>query len=218
MKSHINVSLSQVMQKWKKQELSNLPHTYCDAYHAREIFDRLYVTSSAHLFNGNDIYWCANKKCATFIISSNVEATEIYTGVFYQNFIRNFYRSIGYPIRIPSKIYEDNQAKVLRILADRTNLQPRPLVVLITALHNIYLEKTFGMADTRSKIQLADLNSKPHGGKILRDIADRAIGVRFYSTPGLKHYKPLRLDRFCGSTHINVNHRNNDEAKVTWIW
>ena len=64
-------------------------------------------------------------------------------------------------------------------------------------------------------MQLSDLNSKPHGGKILRDIADRAIGVRFYSTPGLEHYKPLRLDRFCGSTHINVNHRNNDEAKVT---
>ena len=35
------------------------------------------------------------------------------------------------------------------------------------------------MIDTRSNMQLYDLNSKPHGGKSLRDLIDPAIGVHF---------------------------------------
>ena len=37
----------------------------------------------------------------------------------------------------------------------------------------------FYMVDTRSNIQISDLNDKPDGGKIIIDIIERAIGVRF---------------------------------------
>ena len=33
-------------------------------------------------------------------------------------------------------------------------------------------------------MQLSDLNSNTHGEKSLRDLIDRAIGVRFYPLPG----------------------------------
>ena len=64
-------------------------------------------------------------------------------------------------------------------------------------------------------MQLSDLNSKPHGGKILRDLIDCAIGVRFYPTLGSEDYKILRLGRFHGSTHINDNHIKNYKKKIT---
>ena len=36
----------------------------------------------------------------------------MYKGVLDQNWIRDLFRSIGYPIGPPSKIYEDNQATI----------------------------------------------------------------------------------------------------------
>ena len=42
----------------------------------------------------------------------------MYTGILDQNWIRNFYRSIGYPIGTPSNIYKDQQAKNKRVLVE----------------------------------------------------------------------------------------------------
>ena len=53
--------------------------------------------------------------------------------------------------------------------------QARPLEFLITDLDDIHLRKKFIMVYTRSNMQLTDTNSKPHGGKSLRYMIDRAI-------------------------------------------
>ena len=62
-------------------------------------------------------------------------------------------------------------------------------------------------------MQLADLNSKPHGGNCIRNLIDRVIGVRLYPPPGSEHCKPLQLDQFHGPSHINDNHRNKNDKK-----
>ena len=108
----------------------------------------------------------------------------MYTGVLDQNWIRDFFRSIGYPIGPPSKLYEDKQAKIKIVLVGIITPLSRPINVLITALHEICPRKTVDMVDTRSNMQLSDLKSKPHGGKSLRNIIDRAIGSRLYPPPG----------------------------------
>ena len=51
------------------------------------------------------------------------------------------------------------------------------------------------MVDTKSNMQLADLNYKPHSGKILRNLIDRAIGAWFYPPPVSLHYQKLFLVR-----------------------
>ena len=97
------------------------------------------------------------------------------TGVLYQNRIRNFLRSLGYPIGPPSIIYEDNQAKIKRVLADIITTQDRPLDAMITAIHEIHIQKTFEMVNTRSNMQIYGLNSNPRGRKILSNIIDHSI-------------------------------------------
>ena len=82
----------------------------------------------------------------------------MYTGVLDQNWIIYFLRSIGYLIVPPPKLYEDNQATIKILPADRINPQYRPLDFLITAFHELHLRKTFETVDTRSKTQLSDLN------------------------------------------------------------
>ena len=73
------------------------------------------------------------------------------------------------------------------------------------------------MMDTRSNMQLADLNSKRHGGKSLINPIDRTIGSRFYYSTGSVHYKILQLDQFHGPSRINCEQKKRSEIKMTKI-
>ena len=73
------------------------------------------------------------------------------------------------------------------VLADIITPQARPIDVLITANHELYPRKKFEMVETRSNIQLADLNSKPDGVKSLQNLIDHAIGAQLYPPPGSLH-------------------------------
>ena len=90
----------------QRQEYSNFLYTYCDAYHAIDITYSCSVTSSDHFFNGTVIYWCTKKKFKISRSIFNAEKRSIYTALLDQNWIRKFYRSIGYPIGPSSKLYE----------------------------------------------------------------------------------------------------------------
>ena len=131
------------------------------------------------------------------------------TGMLDKNWIRLFYRSIGYPIEYPSKLYEENQETIKRVSAYRITTQPSPLDVLITALHYLHLCKKFDMVDIRSKMKLADINSKTHGKQNIRGILDQVIGICFYPTPVSEQYKFLCLNSFHGSTHHQA--QSNDK-------
>ena len=65
----------------------------------------------------------------------------MYTGVLDLNCVRNFFRLIGYPIRPPSKLYEDNQETIKIVLVEIITPQARNLDVLITALRELHLIK-----------------------------------------------------------------------------
>ena len=73
------------------------------------------------------------------------------------------------------------------------------------------------MVDTRSNMQLSDLNYKPYGGKSLQNIIDCAICVRLYPPPVSLHYQQLCLGQFDGPTHVNCKHKNKSEIKKTKI-
>ena len=71
----------------KNQEQSNFLHTYCDEYYALDIYDKRYVTSTSHLFNGTIIDWCAKKQSETPRSSSNTKIRAIHIGVLDQNWV-----------------------------------------------------------------------------------------------------------------------------------
>ena len=73
------------------------------------------------------------------------------------------------------------------------------------------------MVDTRSNMQLVDLNYKPHGGKSLQNIIDCSIEYQFYPPPGSLQYKQLCLGQFHEPTHINCEQKNKSEIKKTKI-
>ena len=148
----------------KNKEYYNFLHIYCNTDYSRYISDRRLVTSTFHLLNGTLIDWFSKKQYEIPKISSNTETRTMYKGVLDQNWIIDFFRSIGYPIGPPSNIYEDNQATIKRAPEDIIATQAIPLDVLITALHKLHLIKTVDMVDTKSNMELADLNYNLHDG------------------------------------------------------
>ena len=66
-------------------------------------------------------------------------------------------------------------------------------------------------------MQLVDLKSDPHGGKILRNIIDRAVGAHFYPPPRSEHSKLLCLDHFYGPFQINCEQEKKSEIRMRKI-
>ena len=69
------------------------------------------------------------------------------------------------------------------------------------------------MVDTRSNMQLYDLDYKPHGRKSLRNLIDRDIGAILYPPPGSLYYQLLCLGGFHGPTHINCEQKKKSKIK-----
>ena len=91
-------------------------------------------------------------------------------------------------------------------------LQYRPLDVLVTGLHKPNTRKIFEMVDTRSNMQLDNLNYKPHVRKSLRDLIYCVIGFRFYPTPVSEHYRPPHIEQFHVPSNINGKNNNKNET------
>ena len=130
-----------------------------------------------------------------------------------KNWIRVVYRSIGYPIEPPSNVYEENQATIKRVLEDRVKPQCRPIDVLVAALHELHLRKTFYIVDTRSNMYPSGLKSKPHVGESLSSIIGCGVGVRFNPPPGSEHKKLLCLKIFYISIHHQVQSHDKPDEK-----
>ena len=74
------------------------------------------------------------------------------------------------------------------------------------------------MVDTRSNMQLDDLNSKPNGGKSLRNLIDLYIVSCLYPPLGSRNYKLLCLDQFHGPSHINCEQEKKFDIRMTKIY
>ena len=117
-------------------------------------------------------------------------------------------------------MYKENQATIKRLLENRITNPVRQLDVLITTINDLHIHNTLDMLGTRSNIQFANINSKPHGRQSLRDIIDKTISVFFYTTLGSKHYNLLRLNRFHGYTHhqAQINHKPTKKCNILCIY
>ena len=110
-----------------------------------------------------------------------------------QNWIRDNFISIDYPIGTPSKLYKDNQSTIKRVMTDRITNQAITLDVLINSLHEPHLRKKIDMLDTKSNTQLSDLNSKPNGEESISNIIDGSIVSHLYPLPRSLHNKLIFL-------------------------
>ena len=108
--------------------------------------------------------------------------------------IRRLLHCLGFPQLQPTTISEDNQATIAEVLNDRLTSQVRHLDTIISWLHENFVKHIFHPEYTNTKLQSADINTKPHGGPDLKSMLLPLIGFQHYPPKGSEHYKLLQLD------------------------
>ena len=154
---------------WGRGEAEKLHHSdllenFDNADFARDLRDRRSVTSTVHLLNGVAVMWSCSKQTSTSLHSTGAKIRALHKGVRGSIFARNFLAGIGFPHGRPVVTYEDNQATVAAVLADRTMPRLRHIDVLISSLHEWHSSKHFTVHQTKTNMMLADVNTKPQSG------------------------------------------------------
>ena len=88
----------------------------------------------------------------------------------------------------PSTVYEDNACIIKAITACCITPTHRHYDIKISSVIYLRQKGTIDVAYSKTDLMLADLNTKPHGGKNLRTKIDRLIGTRFYPPTGSVHH------------------------------
>lgn len=79
------------------------------------------------------------------------------------------------------------------MLTNRISVEARDVDARICQLHHYKNTDVFTAVNTRSKAQLANINSKPSSGPALQDNVAYVIGKRFYPPEDSEHFKQLDL-------------------------
>ena len=120
----------------------------------------------------------------------------LFTAVKKNNELRRILLQLGYAQTEPTIIAEDNQPLITEITQSRLTPQVRHLDVPIAWLHEQWLRKVFEVIYTNTKLQKADINTKPHGGATLKDIILDLIGFKYFPPSNSQHYILLQLDKY----------------------
>ncbi len=148
------------------------------------------------MMNGVAIDWDSKKQEKVAEHSNGAEIRALYHGVKKTIIIRNFLKTIGYPCKTPTTTYEDNSATISQVLKDRITPKARPVDILVTNLHDLYLQEVFEIKSCKTNYMLADINSKPLGGDSLHNKVLWIIGHRYFPKIGSRHYRLLELDKY----------------------
>ena len=77
--------------------------------------------------------------------SNGDEIISLYHGVKKTVLVRNFLKSIGFPCKVSMKTYEDNVEMISQVLKYRITPKERPVDILVTNLHDLYLQDIFSI-------------------------------------------------------------------------
>ena len=142
------------------------------------------------------ISWKCKKQIETALHSNGAEIRALQTGVKETISLRHLLTNLGLSIPKPTVTYEDNQATIRQVLANRLTPQVRHLDVLITWLNEQHLKGIFTPHYTKTTHMLADFNTKPTGGKHLHTQHQLIIGANDYPPSDTKHYYALDLHKY----------------------
>ena len=117
------------MQSTKAIPYVSFVDNYNDGDMARDLSDRRSVSSTLHLLNGVLVDWQCKKQRDSTNNTSGSETRSLFHGIQRSNMIRNLCTTIGFGIGDPTATYEDNQATIKSVLADRMASSTLRLIV-----------------------------------------------------------------------------------------
>ena len=130
------------------------------------------------------------------------------TSVKRTNTLRRILLQLGSPQLRPTVICEDNQPLIAEVLQNRITTNVRHLDIPLAYLQEQYQRLAFDLKYTHTTLQLADINTKPHGGPSLQKATLSLIGFQHYPPSTSNHYKLLELEKY------NISENNTSQRRL----
>ena len=118
--------------------------------------------------------------------------------------IRRFFESLGMPIKHSTPVYEDNNATIQQIQADKSTPKIKHMDIMMSWLHQEHALETYVAVYCNTHQNKADLNTKSLGGETLQTKNLWSVGFQFYPPNGTEHHKLLELHKYNLGMHRGV--------------
>ena len=138
---------------------------YIDADLAKDMTTRRSVTSVVHEYNEVAFAWKIVKQTGVALHTNGSEIRAFFTGVKRTKIFRRFFESLGRTIKGPTPSYEDNDATIHQIQADKLTPRIKHLDIMMTWQHEQEAYKTYVAIYCRTDLNKSDINTKPHGDR-----------------------------------------------------
>ena len=169
---------------------------WSDADPSRDILSRRSTTSSEHTYNNVTFAWSCTKQPEPGASANDAETRALFYTTRKTNCYRNILVSLNHTQPGPTPTFDDNKATIAQVLKDRLTPRVRHIDVLVAWLNDQFSRERITPVYTHTQDNLADKNSKPHGGQKLQQKHLPSVGYPFYPPPDSAHYRLLQLHEF----------------------
>ena len=191
-----------------KAEITNFDYSqhtglesWSDADFCRDVLNRRSTTSAEHTYNSVSFAWTCTKQTEPGGSVNEAETRSLFQATRRTIWYRNILQSLNVPQAHPTPTFEDNQATITQVLNDRLTPRVRHIDVLVAWLNEQFSRERITPVSCDTSDNVADKNSKPHGGRTLQEKHMTNVRFYFYPPPGSEHHRLLQLDLFDIGTH-----------------
>ena len=171
--------------------------TWSDAEFCRDVISRRSTTSAEHTYNNVAFAWTCTKQPEPGEGSVNdAETIALFQVTRKTVWYRSILQSLNVPQPSPTPTFEDNKATITQVLNDRLTPRVRHIDVLVAWFNEQFTRERFNPINCCSNENVADKNTKPHGGQTLQKKHLAMNGYKHYPPPHSEHYRLLQLDMF----------------------
>ena len=173
---------------------------FADTDHARSLIDRRSISSLIFTLLGTAFHWKVQCQPTVALHSTDSEIRGFYAGVKIIDYLRPLLAALGAPVHIATPTgatpgYEDNQPTIDVIKAGKVTSRVKHIAVPVAYLNEKYDQYVAEPQCINTKIQPADMGTKPVSGPLLHDHFWNIRGATFYPPITSKHYALLELHR-----------------------
>jgi len=136
---------------------------YTNTNLAKDMTTRRPVTSVVHEYNEVVFAWKIVKQAGVALHTNGSEIRAFFTGVKRTKIIRRCVVSLGRTSKGPTPSYEDNDATIHQIQANKLTPKIKHLDIMMTWLHEQDAYKIFVTIYCRTDLNKSDMNTKAHG-------------------------------------------------------
>ena len=174
---------------------------WSDADLSRDVLSRRSTTSSEHTYNNVSFAWSCTKQPEPGASANDAETRALFYTTRKTINYRNILVSLNNAQPGPTPTFDDNKATIAQVLKDRLTPRVRHIDVLVAWLNDQFSRERITPIYTASADNLADKNSKPHGGQTLQQKHLSSVGYKYYPPTNSDHYRHLQLHEFDIGVH-----------------